>query len=287
MTFLGIVIIVLIAYYIYSQSKSSSDSNQSNTSNSSYTSSSSKKAQSFLPPIPKDHQIYVSNMMVAGITFRKNDVLRFMKATEQTLALEQEPNNPHDKNAIKVIGVTPSARYFLGYVPKEVSEQIISTGMLDKVTPRLARMFQGNQDYFEVQFQIIGLKELKKDFDAFLENQPADISQKDYYKFFNLTVPKGLTTGVAFKQIAEHRAKLEAEDKTKLQEYDSYIEILDEFDDSDFRETYEVKKPSRTVLNDALSQLKAEGKTYEYLSSNIDEVVDRVFKIKPDLERNT
>ena len=112
MTFLVIVIIAFIAYYIYSQSKSSGNSNQSNTSDSSYSSSSTKKAQSFLPPIPKDHQIYVSNMMVAGITFRKNDVLRFMKATDQTLALEQEPNNPHDKNAIKVIGVTPSARYF-------------------------------------------------------------------------------------------------------------------------------------------------------------------------------
>ena len=159
--------------------------------------------------------------------------------------------------------------------------------MLDKVTPRLARMFQGNQDYFEVQFQIIGLKELKKDFDAFLENQPADTSQKDYYKFFNMPIPKGLTTSEASKQIAEHRAKLEAEDKTKLDEYDAYVEILEEFDDSDFKDNYDVKKPSRTVLNDALSQLKAEGKTYEYLSSNIDEVVDRVLKIKPDLERNT
>jgi hypothetical protein len=210
-----------------------------------------------------------------------------MKAIDQSLALEQEPNNPQDKNAIKVIGVAPSARYFLGYIPKEISEQIISTGMLDKVTPRLARMFQGNHDYFEVQFQIIGLKELKKDFDAFLENQPADTSQKDYYKFFNLPIPKGLTTSEASKQIAEHRAKLEIEDKSKLQEYDSYVEILDEFDDSDFREINEVKKPSRTVLNDALNQLKAEGKTYKYLSSNIYEVVDRVFKIKPDLERNT
>lgn len=147
-------------------------------------------------------------------------------------------------------------------------------------------MFQGSHDYFEVQFQIIGLKELKKDFDAFLENQPVDTSQKDYYKFFNLPIPKGLTTSEASKHIAEHRAKLEAEDKTKLDEYDAYIEILEEFDDSDFIDNYDAKKPSRTVLNDALNQLKTEGKTYEYLSNNIDEVVDRVLKIKPDLERN-
>lgn len=284
MTFLALVIVGLIIYYFYSQS-TNSNANKSNNSN--YKSSTPKKALSFLPPIPKDYQIYVSNMTVAGISFRKNDALRFMKTTDQTLELERELNNPHDKNAIKVIGVTPSNKYFLGYVPKEVSEQIISTGMLDKVAPRLARAFQGNQDYFQIQFQIIGLKVLKKDFDAFLKNQPAEASQKDYYKFFNLPIPKGLTTGVALQQIAEHRAKLEIEDKAQLQEYDAYNDILDEFDDSDFRETYEVKKPSRAVLNDALSQLKAEGKTYAYLSSNTDEVVDRVIKIKPDLERVT
>ena len=286
MTLLAIVIVGLIIYYFYSQS-SNNNSNKGNNSKSDYYNSSPKKALSFLPPIPKDYQIYVSNMMVAGISFRKNDALRFMKATDQTLELERELNNSHDKNAIKVIGVTPSNKFFLGYVPKEVSEQIISTGMLEKVAPRLARAFQGNQDYFEIQFQIIGLKVLKKDFDAFLENHPAEASQKDYYKFFNLPIPKGLTTGVALQQIAEHRAKLEIEDKTQLQEYDAYNEIIEEFDDSDFRETYDVKKPSRAVLNDALSQLKAEGKTYDYLSSNTDEVVDRVIKIKPDLERVT
>ena len=286
MTFLAIVIVGLIIYYFYSQS-TSSNSNKSNNSKSDYYNSSPKIALSFLPPIPKDYQIYVSNMTVAGISFRKNDALRFMKATEQTLELERELNNPHDRNAIKVIGVIPSNRYFLGYVPKGVSEQVISTGMLDKVAPRLARAFQGNQDYFEIQFQIIGLKVLKKDFDAFFENQPAEVSHKDYYKFFNLPIPKGLTTGVALQQIAEHRAKLEIEDKAQLQEFDAYNDILDEFDDNDFRETYEVKKPSRAVLNDALSQLKAGGKTYDYLSSNMDEVVDRIIKIRPDLERVT
>ena len=63
--------------------------------------------------------------MVAGITFRKNDVLRSRKATDQILALKQELNNAHDKNAINIIGIIPSARCFLGYVTKEVSEQLI------------------------------------------------------------------------------------------------------------------------------------------------------------------
>jgi len=289
MLLLGLIILAVIAYLVYLASSSSGKSSSSNKSSYSeqteYRSGSSKKAQSFLPPIPKGHQIYASNMLVAGISFRKADALRFIRDSDQTLELERELNNPHDKNAIKVIGITPSSRYFLGYVPKEVSEQIIETGLFDMAKPRLARIYQGDDSYVEIQFQIFGLKEYKKQYDAFLENQPADASQKEFYRFFGLTVSKGLTTGEATRTIAEHRKKLEAEDASKLKEYDAYIDILDEFDDSDFREGYEVKKPARADLNDALNQLKQEGKTYAYLSGSIQEVVNRVIKLKPELER--
>lgn len=283
MLLFGLIILVIIAYLIYSVS--SPDNKSSYSIQHQHRSASSKKAQSFLPPLPKNHQIYTSNMLVAGISFRKDDALRFIKGSDQALELERDPNNSHDKNAIKVIGVTPSSRHFLGYVPKEVSEQIVETDLFDMVKPRLARTYQGDDGYVEIQFQIIGLKECKKQYDAFLENQPADTSQKEFYKFFDLPVPKGLTTGEATRTIIGYRKKLETEDAPKLKEYDAYIDILDEFDDSDFRETYEVKKPNRAVLNDALSQLKQEGKTYAYLSGKIQEVVDRVIKLKPELKR--
>ena len=95
-------------------------------------------------------------------------------------------------------------------------------------------------------------------------------------------MPKGLTTSVAATTINEHRKTLE---DSKLKEYDAYYEILEEFDDSDFREINEIKKPSRAILLDAIDRLLKEGKTYEYLSNHIDDVVDKVKEIKPDLER--
>ena len=283
MYLLGLIVLVVIAYLIYSGSSSSNKSGNSKQPR--YNKELSKKAQSFLPSIPKDYQIFTSNILVAGITFRNSDALRFINGSEQTLELERELNNPHDKNAIKVIGITPSSRYFVGYVPQEVSEQIIETGLLDKIKLRLARTYQGDNGYIEIQFQIIGLKELKKQYDAFLENQPADVSQKEFYKFFDLPIPKGLTTAQAAKTIVELRKKLKAEDASKLEQYDAYTSILEEFDDNDFREGYEVKKPGKAVLNDALNQLTQEGKDYAYLSDNIQEVVDRVIKLKPELER--
>lgn len=240
------------------------------------------KGQSFAEPIPKDYQIYSSNF-VSGVSFRKKDVLRFINGKNQKLSLEPEFNNPHDKNAIKVIGITSSSEYFIGYVPKEVSAQIVATGMLDKIIPRLTRAYHGRDDYLEVQFQIIGLKSLKKEFDAFIDNKPAESRQKDYYKFFNITIPRGLTKGDADITIDKHSKTLRKENDAQLQEYYEYISILDEFDDSDFREEFEIKKPARTFIDDALNALRQEGKSYGYLSDNINEVVDMILQIKPEL----
>ncbi len=288
MLWFGLIFLIAIVYFLYFSSRKISKAKPSNQRahfKQKQYSSETNQAQSFLPPIPKDHQIYSSNMLVAGITFRKDNAIDFARDSNQILELERDPNNQHDKNAIKVIGVTPTSRYFVGFVPKEVSEQIIATNMFDNVKARLARIYQGNDGYIEIQFQIIGLKTNKKHYDAFLENQPADSSQKEYYKFFGLAIPKSLTSGQANQTITAHRKKLEVEDVSRLEEYDGYNNILTEFDDSDFRETYDLKKVSKTVLNDALQQLIEEGKTYAYLSDNIDEVVEKVFLLKPELEK--
>lgn len=240
------------------------------------------KGTVFLPPIPEGYQIYKRMLFVAGITYRKEDASRFIRSYNQTLEFESEPNNPKDKFAIKLIGVTPSERYFVGYVPKEISAAIIKAGLLDTVFPRIDRTYHGSKDYVEIRFQIIGLKENKKKFDAFLNNRPADANQKRYLKYFCLPVPRGLTTEQAKKIINEHQGKLATENPSQLSEYDAYLHILEEFDDKDFRFSYEIKKTNLTVLNEALNQLKQEGKSYVEL--DIQDVVDRVIKLKPELE---
>lgn len=243
------------------------------------------KATDFLPPIPQGYQIYKRMLMVAGISFRKYDASLFIRGSCQTLEFEREPNNPKDKNAIKVIGVTPTSRYFVGYVPKEISKLLVTTCLLDKVKPRLDRTYHGIKDYVEIRFQIIGLKENKKQFDAFYKNKPADAEQKMFFKFFELPIPRGLTTEQAKQIIKEHCKKLEAQDVSLLKEYDAYLEILEEFGDSDFRKEYEVKKPSMDILNGALDKLRQQGHTYTDLCVNIQDVVDMVIKLKPELAR--
>lgn len=243
------------------------------------------ESQGYPIPIPKDYQIF-SGAEVAGVTFRKDDALRFARGSNQELTLEREPNNTHDKNAIKVIGKSSGWDYFIGYVPKDIAAQIIETELFNRVKPRLMRIYQGTENYLEIHFQIIGPKVDKKQFDAYITNQPANTSQKDYYKFFDLSAPRGLTKGVANQVIKDHRKSLEASDPSKLKEYDAYRQIIEEFDDSDFRDINDLKKVSRTILNQAIDQLKQEGKTYEHLLNEIEEVVERVLSLNPDLEKN-
>lgn len=243
------------------------------------------KATDYLPPIPQGYQIYKRMLYVAGIAYRKEDASQFIRGTLQTLEFELEPNNPKDKNAIKLMGVTPTARYFVGYVPKEISKALIKTGLLDKVEPRLDRTYHGIRDFVTIRFQIIGLKENKKQFDAFLKNKPADAEQKLFYKYFELPIPKGLTTEQAKKNINEYGDKMIAQNPSQFDEYIEYLSILEEFEDKEFRSCFEVKKTSIAVLNEALYQLKQEGNTYADLHIEIEDVVARVIKLKPELGR--
>jgi hypothetical protein len=279
MYLIGALILIAVAYFYFSSKKKTTPPPIIQSSNDSQGS-----GKSFLPPIPTGYQIYAQNLPVAGIQHRKNEAIRFARSSNQELSLQREPSNEFDKNAIKLIGMSGSNQFFIGYLPKELSAQIIGTGMFDSVKARLGRIYISNNDYLDIQYQVIGPKVDKKKFDEFLNNQPADSSQKDYFKFFAIPIPKGLTAGQAEQTIAEHRKTSKPEE---LEEWDGYTSILEEFDDKDFRDGYDLKKVSQSVLIEAINKLKAEGKTYKYLSDHIEEVVEKIIELKPDLEKQT
>jgi hypothetical protein len=282
------LIFIGVAYFYFSSKKKTPSNNQNSvkvqfSENNKSSNDSQGSGKSFLPPMPTGYQIFAKNLPVAGIQHRKDEAIRFAKSSNQELSLQREPSNGFDKNAIKLIGLSGSTQYFIGYLPKELSAQIIATGMFEIVKARLGRIYINNNDYLDIQYQIIGPKADKKKFDEFLSNQPADSSQKDYLKFFNLAIPKGLTAGQAEQTISEHRKNSKPEEQ---EEWYGYTNILEDFDDKDFRDGYDLKKVSQAVLTEAINQLKAQGKTYKYLSDNIEEVAEKIIELKPDLEKS-
>jgi len=286
---IGLILIAVVYFYVSSKKKTKASSPDNQTSvkvqfsaNNQSSSNSQGGGKSFLPPMPTGYQIFAKNLPVAGIQHRKDEALKFARSSNQELSLQREPSNEFDSNAIKLIGLSGSNRYFIGYLPKELSAQIIDTGMFENIKARLGRIYISNNDFVDIQYQVIGPKVHKKKFDDFLSNQPADSSQKDYFKFFALPLPKGLTSGQAEQTISEHMKSSKPEEHD---EWIGYTNILEEFDDKNFREDYDLKKVGNTVLMEAINQLNAQGKTYKYLSDNIDEVAEKVIELKPDLEK--
>jgi hypothetical protein len=111
---------------------------------------------------------------VAGITFQFVDAARFANSQSLSIELEREPTNKHDRNAIKVIGVSQRARYFVGHVPKDICAQVARSGLCDVLLPRLTRIYTAEQyegsdfdhAYLEIQIQLVGPKAQKTEFQA-------------------------------------------------------------------------------------------------------------------------
>ncbi len=109
-------------------------------------------------------------------------------------------------------------------------------------------------------------------------NRPATPLQKEYYRYFGIPVPKGLTA-------SEAEEKIGADDLTDEQsdEWFAYSELIEELQDKDFREDYDLKKPSLPVIRQAIQQHIEKGEQLDRLTA--DDLVDTILSIKPDLQK--
>ncbi len=118
--------------------------------------------------IPEGFQIFEERLEVAGVSFRKTDAISFAKSSNTWLELERDIGNKHDKNAIKVVGCSKgffgTKRRFIGYVPKDVSELVVTNGFWGQVKPRLLKTYVGSGDFVEILFQLLGPKGKKYEY---------------------------------------------------------------------------------------------------------------------------
>jgi hypothetical protein len=218
---------------------------------------------------------------------------RFARGRAQELVLVAEPSNPHDKNAVRVIGnykgLLFSSRAELGYVPKDIAEALVITGLLPYVSPRLKYVSVSDDGRVDIEFEMVGPKDKKEAFDAFLERKlsdgPASGEQKEFARFFNIRLPQGSTFGQAKSVIDVRRSLLERETPAALLEWEAYWSICEELDDAENRRDYSVKSISRKILRSTIDALKKEGKTIHELADDPQLIVDRVIADHPNLER--
>jgi hypothetical protein len=115
----------------------------------------------FLPPIPDGMRIMEADIDVVGVHYRKDSAMAFARRGQHSFELEREPGNPHDPNAIRVIGVSKGwffwRKHFLGYVPMYTAGRIAQRGFWRRILPRLKSIYAGGdgEGYVNITFDIL------------------------------------------------------------------------------------------------------------------------------------
>ncbi len=117
---------------------------------------------------PPDTEIFEYEVDVSGVRDRVGPVVAFIRGKKHRIEWEREPQNPHDQNAIKIIGVTKSLfgskRRHVGYVPAEIAAKIAAGRWLGELTPRLRYMQISEGGYGRITFDIVGPSGRKKEY---------------------------------------------------------------------------------------------------------------------------
>ena len=282
MEYLPLLIIVLIIYYIFRDKGDEKSSKNPNKA----TRTGTNVSQRYKNPIPKGYQIYRSGLPIAGISYRKGDVIDFLQGVHHSLEFHRDPSNEHDPNAIKIIGISSAGRFHIGFIPAEEAEIVVKRGFFDYILPRLNHLYLSDSGYIEIDYDILIQRDQMKVSRTLDLEEPVTKDQKDFLRYFEQSIPKGLTVGQANQLISEFTEKMNVECPGKIAEYDAYQEILNELDDKDERDMYDLKKPPMAIVEQALRQLKERGLTYVQIHDDMQSLADEIFKIRPDLEKD-
>ena len=114
-------------------------------------------------------------------------------------------------------------------------------------------------------------------------DRPATTRQREFFRFFGMKPAAGLLKREADQQIAERLKKAQESNDPRGEQWRIYNAVLDDFDDPDFRDGYNIRKPSAPTIRKAVDALLADGTTWNELDS--DRVADHLVEMDPGLER--
>jgi hypothetical protein len=236
--------------------------------------------------IPTGYQIYMSNVSLAGFNFYKSDAVNFIKGKDHSIELERDPTNKYDANAIKVIGVSSGRKYHIGFIPADIAKMLVTRGFDKNILARLTNLYLTNTDYLNIEYDLLIPRELIKISDAFDLEEPMSQDQKDFLEYFDQPIPSGMKVGQADAMIKEFTEKKNREKPGNIDDYYAYKRIIYDLNDEDELYNYNLKKPPKIVIEQALSQLKAGGISYVQILDDMDLLANEILKIRPELETN-
>ncbi len=205
-----------------------------------------------------DWKVFESEEKVVGVT-HDSRTINFLTLCDQPqfrVFLEREPLNQHDPNAIKVMGSAiidgETVVKQLGYLSKHTSLQLKDEEDLEARPYSVYLPVSGHSYGLRIRILVRSQKYRKK-----------------YYGASAIPAPK----------------KVEwAPEPWSKQDDENLEEIYEYFADKDFREDYHIKKPSKKIIKEAAKSLHEKGIDSSNLSLHIDQVVELVLELNPDIE---
>lgn len=117
------------------------------------------------------------------------------------------------------------------------------------------------------------------------EMRPASLRQKEFFRFFKIKPQASITKIEAEKLINTTLMELQAISDIRIEHWSTYENILDEFDDPEFRDSYDLKKPSYSQIREAVDFLLTKNHKWSELE-DVEIVVECLIEMRPDLVKD-
>ncbi len=113
------------------------------------------------------------------------------------------------------------------------------------------------------------------------ENRPATSIQREFYRYFNLKLPKNLTAHQAEEYVKTYSDTVPED---QWDEWEAYETMYQEINEPEERESFEIKKVSLTMYRSAIEDLKKTGQKLTDMDTHV--VVEKLLEKNPNLQRS-
>ena len=108
--------------------------------------------------------------------------------------------------------------------------------------------------------------------------------QREFYHYFNLKAPNGLSFEEALSVIGDFKDRLSKDDQGKLDEWNTYVKVYSEINKPGVRKSYRIRMISFSAYRAAINQLKKEGQVWAGEKDSRDLVVKKIIAMAPRLK---
>lgn len=118
------------------------------------------------------------------------------------------------------------------------------------------------------------------------EQRTSNPMQKECLRFLGVKpAASNMTHAEAERLISARQEELADTNQQLLDDWDLFESLVEELDDPDNREDYELKKPPLSAIRAAVESLRQEGHTMAELEDDLQLLADRILQLKPELRR--